>query len=103
MKRRLAIAITSLALLAPIAASPAYASTDSGSLSCTRGSTIAVRGEQQRLDILTLKANGSTLGTTNSAYILKKTSSATSGTWSASSSSLLFSGTYGWCNPNSSL
>lgn len=100
MKRRLtAIAATAL-FFTTLGITPALAATDSGSLSCSHGATIGVRGEQQRLDTMNIKANGSILGSTTSAYTISKVSNLTNGTWSASSNSLLYSGSYGWCNPD---
>lgn len=100
MKRRLAaLATTAMPAICTLGISPALASTDSGSLSCSHGATIAVRGEQQRLGTLTIRANGSILDSTTSALVTQKVSTAISGGWSASSASLLYSGSYGWCNP----
>lgn len=46
MKRRLATIVTgALLITCALGASPALAATESGSLSCSRGATIGVRGE----------------------------------------------------------
>ena len=100
MKRRLTAIAASVLFFTALGISPALAATDSGSLSCSHGATIGVRGEQQRLDTLTIKANGSILDSTSSVYVLSKVSNLTDGTWSATSDSLLYSGSYGWCNPD---
>lgn len=100
MKHRLiAIATSALLFTAALGVSPALAATDSGSLSCSHGATIAVKGEQQRLDTLTIKANGGTLASISNSYTVQRVSNATSGSWSPTSNSLLFSGSDGWCNP----
>lgn len=99
MKRRLAtIATGALLITCALGASPALAATESGSLSCSRGATIGVRGEQQRLDRLEIRAGGGLIDWTNSSYTVSAVSGVTSGSWSASSYSLYFAGSYAWCN-----
>lgn len=96
--RKLGIGIVALTLAGvPLVAS---ASTHSGNITCgAGGATVAVRGEMQRLQgNLVLKVNGSVRYDKGNAYVGYGYSSHKSGSWSGSAETLLFSGTYGYCN-----
>lgn len=99
MKRRLStLAATLLIALLGLSAAPALAATESGSINCSAGGgKVGVRAEQQRLGALSATVNGSTLFSVNGYYHYSKTSLVYSGNWSASSNTLLYSGTYAWC------
>lgn len=98
-KTRLLTASASLAASALVlTAAPAFASTHSGSMSCSGGAKLVSHGQQQRLTWLAVYVNGSLRDRFNSTYELDGKSTATSGTWSATSDSLLYSGTFGYCS-----
>lgn len=81
-------------------ASPAYAGTDSGSIACGTVPTASARGEQQRLDTMTIKVNGATQWNSSVAYVKTVyTSYKGTRTWSVASDSILLSGSYGFCLP----
>jgi hypothetical protein len=99
--KRILVGAAAGADLAATVSVPAWALTDSGTISCSGGAHRAVRGEQQRLgDHLTLKLGGTTVWSGYNVYA-KSYVSGGSGTssWSASSVSLLLSGSYGFCEP----
>lgn len=95
----LAVATMSFALLLSVA-SPASAGTKEGTASCASVARNAVRGEQQRMSMMTLKLAGSTVYSKYGEYV-GWGYSASGGTksWSASSDWLIWAGSYGTCAP----
>lgn len=81
-------------------ASPAAATTETGSVTCPSIARAAVTGEQQRLDRMVFKVSGTTIFD-SSAYYEATRSSGYYGTrtWSATADTLLLSETRGWCLP----
>lgn len=99
--KRVLVGAAAGAVLAATVSVPAWSLTDSGTISCSGGAYRAVRGEQQRLgDRLTLELGSATVWSGYNVYSKTYVSSGSgTSTWSASSESLLLSGSYGFCEP----
>lgn len=78
----------------------AAASTDSGTVNCG-ANTVAVRGEQQLYgDWLTLKVHNVVIYHSPNVYdVVRSSNFSGTRTWSGSSESLYYAGTYGMCLP----
>lgn len=98
--KRLAMSALGVALLVGGMAVPASAGTDSGSIYCNSSARVSVRGEQQTLAWLTLNVSGATVYSKGNAYVgYGHHSGYGTRSWSGTSDSLLWSGTYGYCRP----
>lgn len=94
-----AVALMSLALIFGLT-SPASAGTKSGTHSCASIARNAVRGEQQRFSMMTLKISNSVVYKKYGDYVgWGYSPSGGTTTWSAHSDWLLWSGTYATCAP----
>jgi len=82
-------------------ATPAVAATETGNQSCNVQARVGVHGQQQRLDMMTLKVRTTTVYESSRSYTGSGTSNyyGDNVPWSGTSTSLLFSGTYGYCSP----
>ncbi len=101
MSRMMAFVAAPLALgCMMMSAMPAQAATKSGKISCTSGAHVGVKGQQSRYtDRMVLVVNGSTIYSAYNVTTAYAVSGATSGAWTATSNSLVSSGTNGYCAP----
>lgn len=101
MRRTITSAVAAGALVLGVSAIPAAAAlTDSGTITCSHGAKRAVIGEQQRLyDWLTVAVGGQSRTETNVYTLGIVANNGGTSTWSATSLSLLLSGTGGYCQP----
>lgn len=99
MKRKILATMAALLLFGGIAA-PAAAGTRTGTITCTAGATIAVRGEQQRIAVMTLKVSSITVYQSAARYVhIQNTPYSGTRTWSADSDWLTYNGSYAFCHP----
>lgn len=96
--KRAVTAVAGVALMFGVAAVPASAGTKTGTATCNAGSTIAVKGEQQRLVLMTLKVSSQTVYAKADSYTGSGVSSI-KGTspWSGTSEWLVWDKTSAYC------